>query len=617
MLPKISSGKTAQESNLIYDDSTMKVIVLACLVIFLSVFLTGTLSYSIMEKAIVNKLKSQDLVYIIQSVTTKIDERIGRAKETSLVLAEDPTIVQWIKEKERNPQLTVYAQKKIKNLAEHYDYANSFIVSSLTNHYWAENGKIIDTVSPKDPDDSWFFQTLHGKKTVSLSIDYNQQRKDTFVFVNALVGDLNHPLGVVGVGLSLQDISRQFQNYKFGGNSNLWLIDSQGKIQLSEDLEHRGKKISEFIPAQIEKKLALTGPADSRPIVLQYTNSQHQIMDLIVQPMQSNSWKAILQIPRRENLYLLDSIRLNTITSSVFALILIILIFFLISKKIADPFKRAMLLNQELEKKVQERTQELREKNQKITDSIDYAKRIQESILPSPEKLSQAFSDHFVIWKPRDIVGGDFFWLKSFGNCYLLALGDCTGHGVPGALMTMTVNSILNHLVEEVPWDNPGIILEELNIRIKETLHSKSTESISDDGLDLGICCIKEKQELIFAGAKISLYVKKGEELQLIKGDNKSIGYKTAKTNWKFTNHTLAIEENNTFYLTTDGYLDQNGGEKDYSFGRKRFHEIILQSSAVPLNKQQEIFQEILDNYKQDQEQRDDITVIGFRVGKI
>ncbi len=245
--------KRSSKTNIIsdiakFDAGTFKVIALACLCIALSVLLTGRLSYLIVEREAINKLKSQDLVYIVQSIAGKIDGRIARAQETSQILAGDPTIIEWVQGKEKDNELGRRALYKINEIAGDYDYNNSFIVSAITNHYWAENGRLIDTMTVEDSDDDWFFDTVNSKQPVSISIDYNNERRDTFVFINALVGDLEKPLAVTGVGLNLKDLTEEFAKYEFGEGSKLWLIDGNGNIHLAKDLDDRGENLCSFIP---------------------------------------------------------------------------------------------------------------------------------------------------------------------------------------------------------------------------------------------------------------------------------------------------------------------------------------------------------------------------------
>jgi len=599
--------------DIIYDSGTIKVVVFACIVIILAVVLTGSVSYFITRDAVVDKLKSRDLVYVIESIAAKIDGRIERAKETSLILAKDPAITQWVSGAEKDEVLGEYSKVKINDIAQNYDYANSFIVSATTNNYWAEEFKLIQVMSETDPNAKWFYDTLKSGKAVDLNIDYNSGRNDTFVFVNALVGDVNHPVAVTGVGLSLKSIAEEFQKYKFGEKSNLWLVDSNGKIHLSDNISHNGSYLNDFVPTEVFSQVIQdVDTTSARPKVIEYTDANGQTVDLAYQLTRSTGWKVVFQIPRSESIAILGNIKLNTAIASLVALVLMIFVFYVVSQRIANPLKRALLITAEMEKQVTERTRELVEKNQKIMDSIDYAKRLQESILSTTEELRSVFGDYFILWKPRDIVGGDFYWVRRIdADRSLVAVVDCTGHGVPGAFMTMAVNSVLKHIVDQNETD-PACILAELNRRMKEILHRDNQPRITDDGLDIGICYIEKNQRLTFAGAKIPLYIKRENQVHVIKGDSKSIGYRRTSSKLEFTNRHWEIQPGDRFYMTTDGYIDQNGGEKDYPLGRKRLTQAILEQGAKELPQQQETFEKVLSEYMGNEPQRDDVTVVAF-----
>jgi len=616
------SSKTMEKEVLVpdrkspmYDKGTMKVVVLACIIIVVSIVMTSSISYFITQRAVVDKLKSRDMVYIIGSMASKIDGRLERAKEVSLILAKDPAIIQWVVGAETDERLGDYAKTQITGISHDYDYSNAFIVSNVTKHYWAEDARLISIMSESNPEHNWFFKALQSNKAVNLNIDSNKMRgDDTFVFVNALMKDQDTPVAIVGVGLILKDIAQEFKSYKFGEQSSLWLVDRQGKIHLAGNIENIGMYLNDFVTPSIVTQIMEneSSVSPNQPQVIEYTNQSGETMDLVYQVTKSTDWKLVFQIPRRESIAILSTIKVNAGIAGLISLFVLIFIFYFISQRIANPLKRAIILSQEMEKQVSERTQELSEKNQKIMDSIDYAQRIQESILPPKGELTSIFGDHFIMWKPRDRVGGDFYWARKIdNNKSLLAVIDCTGHGVPGAFMTMAVNSILSHIVDEV-WDNPAVIIQELNKRVKETLHRNQSSSMTDDGLDIGICYVEEKKRLVFAGAKISLAVKRADQVYHIKGDKKSIGYRRSDNDLEFVNNAWKIEDRDIFYLTTDGYLDQNGGEKDYSLGHKIFNQIIFAQGEKTLVQQQQEFESRLNQYMGDEPQRDDITVIGF-----
>lgn len=609
------SGSSLNDRGLFYDRGTIKVVAWACVIIIVSVALTGFINYEITRKAVVDKLKSRDLLVVVDSIAGKIDGRVARAKETASMLAQDPAILQWVNDAEQDERLGGYAKTRLHDIAQHYDYANSFIVSAVTNHYWAEGFQMIQVMSPGDPNSLWFFEALKSGKPLQLNLDYNSARQDTFVFLNALMGDPAQPVGVAGVGLSLRDISRDFQKFKFGEDSRLWLIDAAGKIYLSDNLRDNGKYLGELIPLTVASRIVndrTVSTASSHTI--EYTDEAGETVDLAYQSTQTTDWKLVFQIPRRESVGLLDSIKWNTMVAGLVALIVMVFIFYFVSRRIADPLKRALLLADEMESQVRERTRELAETNHKIMDSIDYAKRLQESILPTRAELVAAFRDYFILWQPRDVVGGDFYWLRRLdADRVLFAVADCTGHGVPGALMTMAVNLALHHIVDQNHTE-PAEMLAELNHQIKAALHRNDSGEMTDDGLDIGICRIDRNRRLIFAGAKISLYIGREDEVTRIKGDNKSLGYRQSADTLTFDVHEWAIRPGDRFYMTTDGYLDQNGGEKDLPFGRNRLSEVIARQDGISLTDQETAFAAALREYMHGEAQRDDITIIGFTV---
>jgi len=621
----LKDTKTENQTGYIsaYNSNVLKIIIFACFIIIASVIATGVINYSTAQNAVIEKSKSIDMVYILKSMSAKIEGRVDRAKETSYILARDPANISWLEGEEKDSKLGAMVLDRLHDIAFAYDYSTVFLTSAKTLHYYfkqssdmPESNAKIYTLSSANPADAWFFDTISSKQPVSLNVNFDRGMNDTYLFVNALMGGIESPLGITGVGMSLKDISEEFQEYKLGKHSRLWLIDAQGEIQLSDNLSHRGENIESFIPAFVldkMKKQLKQGNAD--PIINEYTDTTGEVIDISYQKLGSSEWVLVFQIPRKENIAAISSIRINTIMTILFILIFVIIIFYLVSKKIANPYKQVLLINKDLEEKVNLRTQELREANLQVMDSIGYAKRMQEAILPSDEDLKKAFKEYFVIWKPRDVVGGDFYWLRNFDDVTVAAVGDCTGHGVPGALMTMTVNALLYHIVTNVSNDNPTVILQELDRMLKQALNKESGEFPVDDGLDIGICCIKKNRSMLFAGAKIGLYVKGTQELTFYKGYNRAVGYKISSFCEDVTNVEIAVNDGDTFYMVSDGFAHQNGGEKDFPFGTKRLFDLIDSTSTLSLEDTKLAFEDALAHYMQGEPQRDDIVLLAFKNG--
>jgi ligand-binding sensor domain-containing protein/serine phosphatase RsbU (regulator of sigma subunit) len=278
-----------------------------------------------------------------------------------------------------------------------------------------------------------------------------------------------------------------------------------------------------------------------------------------------------------------------------------------------------------LKQKVEERTQELtREKlkveiaHKDIKDSINYAKRIQEAILPLNEEIEHAFPDSFVLFKPRDVVSGDFYWFTSTDNgVNLIAAADCTGHGVPGAFMSMIGNTLLNDIVRQKGTRQPSEVLNELHTGVRQALQQDRQAAESRDGMDIALCAFRSLQdgaELEYAGANRSLLIISAGALKEIKADKFPIGGLQLDEARKFTNHVLKLKKGDLVYIFSDGYPDQFGGEKGKKFMLKHFQNLLLSIRDKTLIDQKAILAETLESWRGELEQVDDILVIGIRV---
>ncbi|MBF0622364.1 MAG: response regulator [Magnetococcales bacterium] len=253
--------------------------------------------------------------------------------------------------------------------------------------------------------------------------------------------------------------------------------------------------------------------------------------------------------------------------------------------------------------------------NRKVIDSIQYAKRIQQAILPHSERFFRNLPDSFLLWLPRDIVSGDLYFTEFHSDWAILAVLDCTGHGVPGAFMTMIANASLKQIIVDEREHDPAKILYRLNRLVKEALRQDTGETTSDDGLDASICFIdKANHQLIHAGARLGLFhLRNGKAIQ-IKGDRMSIGYRRSDIHFEFNHHVISLNEHDAFYMATDGLADQAGGDKGFPFGHRRFIKLLEQNHRVPISEQGTLINDALHHYQGKNERRDDITVIGFQV---
>ncbi len=267
-----------------------------------------------------------------------------------------------------------------------------------------------------------------------------------------------------------------------------------------------------------------------------------------------------------------------------------------------------------LEHKVRERTKELAEKNKEITDSINYAQNIQRAILPSIKSIEKGFEDSFVLFNPRDIVSGDFYWYAELNGLRYLAACDCTGHGVPGAFVSMIGNNLLNQIILEKNIERPGEILSHLNRGVKFAF-TQEGEQEAQDGMDMVLCVLdKKKETLEYSGANNPLIFIRDGELEVLKNDRKPIGGDTAY-DFAYETKTVKLKPNDHFYLFSDGYPDQFGGKKGKKFMMKRYKEMIFAHHQKPMAEQLEVYRkELFDWMGTEHEQIDDILVIGVKV---
>jgi serine phosphatase RsbU (regulator of sigma subunit) len=253
-------------------------------------------------------------------------------------------------------------------------------------------------------------------------------------------------------------------------------------------------------------------------------------------------------------------------------------------------------------------------KNKSILSSINYAKKIQKALLPQKGTLQTVFEESFVLYKPRDVVSGDFYWLEEKKNKIFLALGDCTGHGVPGAFMSMLGISSLNKIVSVHDFLPVHKLMEFLHIEIRKTLRQATGDN--RDGMDIGLCIIdRKKQTLEFAGAKVPLCYFQNNELIFVKGNKTPIGGIQREEKRVFDKHVIDLSQTTTFYFFSDGYIDQFGGPENRKFSSRRLKNLLHSIHTLPMKEQKTILNQTIKDWQGiTEKQIDDIAVMGVKV---
>lgn len=551
------------------------------------------------------------------------------------------------------------------------DHSRHFYFNDAADAY--QGRELRYTLDPDKPGDRWYFASLLKIETFDLNIDHDQHLNVTKLWINTVIRDDAGKLGLIGTGLTLDRFIAEALREDLAGVATV-LIDRSGAIKAHHNpayIDHNtiaktDTERSTFFrllttPTEIadlraQSDLLATGRASA--VVLPLTVEGQPYLAAMTY-LDGIEW-FVLALVETTRVYDpwqfvpfagLLAISLLALAAAVTALL---------NRLVLNPLARlhrsaqaiavgdygqlatvaahneigeltrafngmAQTVRQHaahLEQLVAERTQaldqsnrELAEAHGQVLDSIRYAQRIQQAILPKPELLAQALGEHFVIWHPRDWVGGDLYYCQADVHGCLLLVADCTGHGVPGAFMTMAVNSVLNHATSTLGADDPAMLLQAVNRLLRATLRQDDMGESFDNGLDAGACYWQfSASKLIFAGARLDLYYRDaGGAVTVIRGDHRNLGYRDSDPDWTFTAHAVERLPGRTFYLTTDGLLDQSGGPKGYGFGRRRFQAFLQRYGGQPLATQQAALEQTLVAWQGERTQRDDMMVISFR----
>jgi len=533
--------------------------------------------------------------------------------------------------------------------------------------------KITQTLSHEDPKDSWFFATLDSAAPYHLNVDYNRELGKTRVWFNVVMPGTAEPLGVAGTGVDITRFIRQFVRTEEEGLHAI-LVDHKGAIQAHEDPEaialntqvHEPQEgatslwghLPEAQEGRVRAAMDRLRAGQQRVLTLPLTlDGQQRLAALAYLP--ELQWFTLASVDPGAVLCWPEFLAVGLVLVAALSLALALLTV-LFNRHLLRPitalataagrvaggdydvrldgerrdelgtvarsFNRMALTVKEhteaLEDRVQERTEDLRrvngeleQSNRMLRDGIASASRIQEALLPRAESLGEAQPEHFALWLPRDRVGGDLYMLERVGTGLLVGVMDCTGHGVPGAVTAMAAHSAFGHAVAGGNARHPGAILEGLNRELREVLNPDEGSSRgTDNGLEMALCYWEPgMDELRFAGTRLPLIRVARSGPEEWRGDPTGLAYRATDPDQRFTEHRVPVAPGDTFYLASDGFMDQGGGPKGLPLGRQRFYELLATWADRPLLEQREILDQELSQWQGDRPQRDDITVVGFR----
>jgi phosphoserine phosphatase RsbU/P len=643
--------------------------------VYLVVGLTTLFAFYMGTRHIIDKMALNFATKEALLEKNKIVSIIDREVVLAQKMADDDSLKRWALDEGR-AQNKVQAFNELESYRRLFRDKSFFISLAGSNHYYAYDKQAgvghIKTVTldRAKPSDKWFFDGLNTIDDCALNLDYDAHLRETKVWFNAIMkGEAGKKIGICGGGINITDFLNEIVFAKEKGVSTM-LIDGSGVIQAHEDraiVEHNAniydhaQRTTIFnlmdLPHQRDQlRRAITSLADRKSDVRAFPARFDGRNYLVaVSYLRGVGWFNVVLVDVSSVISMKE---FSPIIAIMFVslLLVIVTIALMMNKMVLVPLIRLTEASHEvaagrydialpltgddefgtlthtfnamtatildhttnLEAKVRERTDELSESNRelaasqhKIMESIKYARIIQTSILPDRELRDRCLTGHFVLYRPKQLVGGDFYYLREFPDYFLLAAIDCTGHGVPGAFVTMTVNSVLNHVIDQVCNDDPARILSELNRVLHTTLKLREI----DAGMDIALCLVSRKNgRAVYAGAGLSCYLISAGELKEVKGNLQRVGYKGSRLDFVYDNHYLDIAPGDCCYLTTDGLLDEPYGPKGYGFGNERFRAKLVKNVQRDLRAQCESFERMLDGHRDYYPQRDDITLIGFRV---
>jgi serine phosphatase RsbU (regulator of sigma subunit) len=552
-----------------------------------------------------------------------------------------------------------------------------FVINAASgNYYFNEEGKALSDepryrLSRGDPNDAWFYESIRSKEPYNINVNPDVKLKVTRVWFNVVVRQDGKTLGLAGASLDLSAFLKEFVGSGEPGVTPI-IIDDHGAIQAHPDPKRIAYNSGTAEASAAGKIYSLVdGQADRDALraTLESARGQSSSVQSLWLTMQGKrQLVSVAYIPELK-WYVLAAVDLHAarvvdiawVWPAAIALVLIfgalLLAFgFAVNRLVLRPIRnlqqsaRAIADGRydvrlppggadevgdlsrafgvmaakvrshtaELETKVRERTTELEianramaDANKKIGDSIDYASLIQQAILPNRQMAQSLGVRHFVMWKPRDVVGGDFYVFRADGDNCLLGIMDCAGHGVPGALMTMLLRAAVDVAIAECGPANPAQILARTDAAMRAMLADAQLPNALATNTDAGLVYIdRTANRLLYSGAKISLYESDGTDFREHRGSRRAVGDKRQGT---YENLELPLTPGTTFYLTTDGFLDQAGGEHGFGFGNTRFAQMLKEHARLALPEQAAAFDRILAEYRGDLPQRDDITILSFR----
>jgi serine phosphatase RsbU (regulator of sigma subunit) len=594
-------------------------------VVVFGFFLSAILYYSGISKAnSVIKQTNQSVVFFIEGYFTEIINTI--------------TVLNENREIRDAMTLNKDAHRRILEGFHNITRANkniTYIYSAYKNglmliNDWTPPAGFDPTIRP------WYQAAMATRPETSFGIPYQEiVSKEWLISTGRALSKSDGKVsGVVAVDCSIDKIAKLIAKHDEYKTAYSFVMDQTGKIIMHPDQSLLGKLLQEITDALLR---------DSKGDFVYHLGNVEYFAHY--RRIVSTGWIVVTVVEKREILRpIVFQVLFIICVTGVIAVLLGLVQSILLSRRLSRPLVelgrriKAIIAGDDLnedeyvypkneigimareigqlaEKELNAKTLELQKTNDNIMESIGYARRLQNAILPNLQQRLGLDSDRcFSIWRPRDTVGGDMFWCRTDGDKKLLVVADCTGHGVPGALMTMTLSSILDAVARETGFSSPSKILDLTNQRLKQNLMQNNDDTLILDGADIAMLMIDtEMKQLVFAGAGLSMFTVIDGKVEECKGSKTGIGYTFGKES-EYEDIKIQYTKDSKYYFTTDGFTDQNKEPGKGGIGKKGFIAILKKISSTGMKEQMLTLEREIESKLQNVPQRDDITIIGLEL---
>jgi len=604
----------------------------------------------------------------------KIQALVGRELAMAQRFAGLSALVDWLLKEQEAPARTRFLAEAAGFRQAFADQSYFVIHHRTLAYYYADpkspSARYRYTLDPTKGDDKWYFSTMDHAIPYTLNVNPDATLKVTNLWINVQVRNAaGIPLGLVGTGMQLDGFLKTMLAPRSAGAMS-FIVDAQGRIVAHPDPERieygamgkhdSSRTVFSELSEDLDRETLATTLAETRrrgtdvnPLQVA-TLSGTRMMALAHLP--ELGWTVVSSVnPAAAGILSADIVNLALVGGAMILILVILTLTIGFDRLVLRPLQmltesarriamgryetrlqssrndeigalsrafdsmasQVQSHTRELEQRVAERTRELQathtqltDTHRQLTESIRYASLIQRVILPDRQLSERLRGQYFVVWHPRDVVGGDFYLYRERSEDCLFGVIDCAGHGVPGAFMTMIAHAALERAILEQDWSNPAALLESADRAVRTMMpDTKRLERLATS-MDIGLCYVEwESRKVHFAGAHIDLFTARGTEVGYIRGDRGGINDRRSRS---FTCRTVDLEPGTVFYLVTDGILDQSGGERGLPFGRTGFENWIQAHCGLPLTAQEKALATSLEEYRGTHPQRDDITILAF-----